>query len=62
MVIEKQIHTQIGCADARDLSQIQIDSLHVVLEDFKKKGIEINFHVIRAACTFITPDVVMGIE
>ena len=59
---EKQIHIQIGCADARDLSQTQLDAVSKTTESFRKKGIEIEMHVIRAAGSFVTPDVVMDIK
>lgn len=59
---EKQVHIQIGCADARDLSQTQLDSVSKTAELFRKKGIEIEMHVIRAAGSFVTPDVVMDIK
>jgi hypothetical protein len=59
---EKQIHVLIGCADARDLSQIQLDAVDHVSSQFKKKGIDVEMHVIRAAGSFVTPDVVMDIK
>jgi hypothetical protein len=59
---EKQVHIQIGCADARDLSQTQLDAVSKTSELFRKKGIEIEMHVIRAAGSFVTPDVVMDIK
>lgn len=59
---EKQIHILIGCADARDLSQVQLDAVDIVGETFLKKGIEIEYHVVRAAGSFVTPDVVMDIK
>ncbi len=59
---EKQVHIQIGCADARDLSQTQLDAVSKTIESFRKKGIEIEMHVIRAAGSFVTPDVVMDIK
>lgn len=62
MTAEKQIHILIGCADARDLSQVQIDAIDKISRDFEAQGIEIEFHVIRAAGSFITPDVVMDIK
>lgn len=62
MVKEKQIHIQIGCADARDLSQVQIDAVTEVTKSFREQGVEIEFHVIRAAGSFVTPDVVMDIK
>ena len=62
MIQEKQVHILIGCADARDLSQVQLDAVSAVSEDFQKMGIEIEYHVVRAAGSFVTPDVVMDIK
>ena len=59
---EKQVHILIGCADARDLSQTQLDAVSTTTAEFRKKGIEIEMHVIRAAGSFVTPDVVMDIK
>jgi hypothetical protein len=59
---EKQVHVLIGCADARDLSQVQLDAVSKVMEDFREQGIEVELHVIRAAGSFISPDVVMDIK
>jgi hypothetical protein len=60
---EKQVHILIGCADARDLNQIQLDAVTHVTEDFRsKRGIDVEMHVIRAAGSFVTPDVVMDIK
>jgi hypothetical protein len=60
---EKQVHILIGCADARDLNQIQLDAITHVTEDFRKKReIDVEMHVIRAAGSFVTPDVVMDIK
>lgn len=62
MIKEKQIHIQIGCADARDLSQVQVDAADFTIEEFRKKGIEVEFHVVRAAGSFVSPDVVMDVK
>jgi hypothetical protein len=59
---EKQIHVLIGCADARDLSQVQLDAVSKVKRDFYSQGIEVELHVIRAAGSFVSPDVVMDIK
>lgn len=59
---EKQMHILIGCADARDLSQIQLDAISETTEEFKQQGIDAELHVIRAAGSFVTPDVVMDIK
>lgn len=61
-VREKQVHILIGCADARDLSQTQLDAVSTTSAEFRKRGIEIEMHVIRAAGSFVTPDVVMDIR
>lgn len=62
MIKEKQIHILIGCADARDLSQVQLDAISSVSQRFLQKGVEIEYHIIRAAGSFVTPDVVMDIK
>lgn len=59
---ELQLHVLVGCADARDLSQVQIDAISDTKEKFLADGIEVDVHVIRAAGSFITPDVVMDIK
>ncbi len=59
---EKQVHILIGCADARDLSQLQVDAVEATITDFKNQRIDVEFHVIRAAGSFVSPDVVMDIK
>jgi hypothetical protein len=59
---EKQVHVQIGCADARDLSQVQLDAIAKTTKEFAARGIEVEMHVIRAAGSFLSPDVVMDIK
>lgn len=59
---ELQVHVQVGCADARDLSQLQIDAIERKTTEFRESGIDIEVHVVRAAGSFITPDVVMDIK
>lgn len=60
---EKQVHVLIGCADARDLNQVQLDALDHVTEEYRKKReVDVEMHVIRAAGSFVTPDVVMDIK
>jgi len=61
-MLEKQVHVLIGCADARDLSQVQLDAIAKLTDEFAKKGIEIEMHAIRAAGSFLSPDVVMDIK
>lgn len=62
MIREKQVHILIGCADARDLNQIQLDAVANTSAVFRQQGIEVEMHVIRAAGSFVTPDVVMDIK
>lgn len=62
MFKEKQIHILIGCADARDLNQLQVEEVQNVTREFRKKGIDVEFHVIRAAGSFCSPDVVMDVK
>jgi hypothetical protein len=62
MFKEKQIHILIGCADARDLNQLQVEEVQNVTREFRKNGIDVEFHVIRAAGSFLSPDVVMDVK
>ena len=62
MIQEKQVHILIGCADARDLSHVQLEALSKTTAEFLQRGIEVEVHVIRAAGSFVTPDVVMDIK
>ncbi len=57
-----EVHILVGCADARDLSQIQIDAVRVVSAEWRNKGIEVDYHTIRAAGSFVSPDIVMDIK
>jgi hypothetical protein len=62
MFKEKQIHIQIGCADARDLNQLQVEEVQNVTREFRSKGVDVEFHIIRAAGSFLSPDVVMDVK
>ncbi len=59
---EHEIHILLGCADARDLSQLQVDAIRHVSAEWMQRGIEVDFHTIRSAGSFVTPDVVMDIK
>jgi hypothetical protein len=59
---EKQVHILIGCADARDLNQVQLDAVEKITKEFAENDVEVEMHVIRAAGSFISPDVVMDIK
>ncbi|MCA6363458.1 MAG: hypothetical protein IM638_10505 [Bacteroidetes bacterium] len=62
MLREHEVHILLGCADARDLSQLHIDAINTVIARFHMRQIDVDFHVIRAAGSFVTPDVVMDIK
>ncbi|MCU0433318.1 MAG: hypothetical protein MUC87_07690 [Bacteroidia bacterium] len=62
MLREHEVHILLGCADARDLSQLHIDAINTVIARFHSRQIDVDFHVIRAAGSFVTPDVVMDIK
>ncbi len=59
---EHEIHILLGCADARDLSQLQVDAIRTVSAQWRERGIDVDFHTIRSAGSFVTPDVVMDIK
>ncbi len=52
-----QLHILVGCADARDLSQLHVDVMNRKIREYKERGIRVEFHNIRTAGSFITPDV-----
>ncbi|CAN5915008.1 hypothetical protein BH11BAC7_BH11BAC7_20180 [soil metagenome] len=59
---EQEIHILLGCADARDLSQLQVNATRHVSAEWRQRGIDVDFHTIRSAGSFVTPDVVMDIK
>lgn len=59
---EHEIHILLGCADARDLSQVHVDAVRHATALWQQKGIDVDYHTIRAAGSFVTPDVVMDIK
>ncbi len=61
-ITEKQVHILIGCADARDLNQVQIDSVSETIQQFKEKGVAIEMQVLRVAGSFVSPDIIMDIK
>jgi hypothetical protein len=62
MLDRQEYHILIGCADARDLSQIQVESVREVMETYREKGVTVDLGVIRAAGSFVTQDVFMDIR
>lgn len=57
-----QLHILVGCADARDLSQLQLDIINSKIRDYAIQGIKIQMQVIRAAGSFISTDVYQDIK
>jgi hypothetical protein len=55
--MKKELHIMIGCADARDLSQVQLDVIAQKSEEYRQNGIEIFYQNIRTAGSFITDNV-----
>lgn len=60
--LKHEVHILLGCADARDLSQHHVDAVRTVSAEWRKKGIDVDYHTIRAAGSFVTPDIVMDIK
>ena len=52
-----QLHILIGCADARDLSQLQVDTINKKVNEYSEKGISVQVQVIRAPGSFLSQDV-----
>lgn len=52
--MEKELHILVGCADARDLSQVQMDVMREKTVEYRTRGIEVELQVIRAAGSFIS--------
>ena len=60
---EHQIHIMVGCADARDFSQVHLDAIQSTIEKYRvEKQIFCEFHTIRAAGSFLTGDVIGDIK
>lgn len=57
-----QLHILVGCADARDLSQLQIDTINNTIEDYRKQGKHVQVQTIRAAGSFVSKDVYQDIK
>jgi hypothetical protein len=57
-----QLHILVGCADARDLSQLQLDTINSKIRDYAIQGKKIQLQVIRAAGSFISPDVYQDLK
>jgi len=60
--MKQEVHILIACADARDLSQLQIDVVEAKVKAYLKKDISIDMEVLRVAGSFVSPDVIMDIK
>lgn len=58
----QECHILIGCADARDLHHAQLEAITDGIKRFHSQGIDIDFHIIRAAGSFVTSDVFMDVK
>jgi hypothetical protein len=59
---KNQLHILVGCADARDLSQLQLDIVNSKIRDYAIQGKKIQLQTIRAAGTFISQDVYQDLK
>ncbi len=59
---KQELHIQIGCADARDLSHVQLQVIEDKRAEYLRRGIHVDFQVIRAAGSFVTHDVFEDIK
>jgi hypothetical protein len=59
---QQELHILIGCADARDLNQVQLDAVAHQRLLFEEKGIDVEVQVLRVAGSFVTDDVVADIK
>jgi hypothetical protein len=60
--LQQELHILIGCADARDLSQAQIDAVAHQRAVFEEKNIDIDLQILRVAGSFVTEDVITDIK
>ncbi len=57
-----QLHILVGCADARDLSQLQLDIVNSTIREYAIQGKKVQLQTIRAAGSFISPDVYQDLK
>ena len=50
--MKQEVHILLGCADARDLNQVQLDTTREYIKKYREKGIHIEMRVIRIAGSF----------
>ena len=59
---QHQLHILIGCADARDLNQVQLDTINARIREYAERGIEVQYQIIRAAGSFVSNDVYQDLK
>ncbi|MDZ4822778.1 MAG: hypothetical protein SH856_04920 [Flavobacteriales bacterium] len=59
---KNQLHILIGCADARDLNQLQVDTVNSKISEYLERGIRVQVQVIRAAGSFVSKDVYQDLK
>jgi len=57
-----QLHILIGCADARDLNQVQLDVIGAKTREYARQGTRVQLQVIRAAGSFVSKDVYQDLK
>jgi len=60
--MKQEVHILLGCADARDLNQVQIDTTREFIKKYKEKGIHIEMRVIRIAGSFASREAINDIK
>ena len=53
-----EVHVLVGCADARDVGAAFAESVAVVRARFRARGVQVVFHALRTAGSFVTRDVI----
>lgn len=59
---KNQLHILIGCADARDLNQVQLDTVNSKIREYAVQGVRVQLQVIRAAGSFVSNDVYQDLK
>ncbi len=52
--MKQEVHILLGCADARDLNQVQLDTTSEYIQKYAEKGIHIEMRIIRIAGSFVS--------
>lgn len=54
----KEVHVLVGCADARDVGGIFAEALDAARAKYAARDIDVEFHALRTAGSFVTRDVI----